>query len=122
MRSSAAGPSTWSSRGPRTVDRLDPDRQRPDLLLARRQRLHLERQPMFAGLPVLLDLIVKRLAVLAAELPRQALLPVDLEDQPAPVVVEDVRRRIARSPSGPATNWYRPACSAWKTVETVAGS
>ena len=53
------------------------------------QRLQLERELMFAGLPVLIDHVVIGPAILPAVFPRQAFPAVDLEDQPAAVQVED---------------------------------
>ena len=70
-------------------DRLDPDRERADLFFGRRLRLQLERELMFAGLPVLIDHVVIGPPILPAVFPRQAFPAVDLDDQPAAVEVKD---------------------------------
>ena len=68
--------------------RLDAERQRPDLLLARRQRLDLDRQRVRPGLPVAIELEAERLPVLPDEFPPDELLAVGPEDEPASVVVD----------------------------------
>ena len=49
--------------------RLDPERQRPDLLLVRRERLDLDRQLVRPGLPVAVELEAERLARPAGRTP-----------------------------------------------------
>ena len=68
--------------------RIQPHRERPHLLLVRRERMDLDDEFVIAGFPILVELVVKRLATFARVFLAVQLPTIRLEDEPAFVVVE----------------------------------
>src|SRR6185295_19867512 len=73
---------------PEHGDRIDSQRQRPHLLLVRREWMRLENQLMVPGFPILIEFVVKRLAALARIIVAMQFLAVRVKNEPAFVVVE----------------------------------